>query len=197
MVEKVLLSISLLDRHSTWAAGVLGVCVLLPVTLPGDVCRRQMGAPAPPWCSRSSLGVFVTHSVPIRQLPLGWLECSGACMAPAEQCEQMVKRFRVTLSKEALEKGLVRTFHSGSYTVDIFVAFSDKFFVNCICELDKYCCDGLCPACPWYHCIFCPVCLKRRGNRFIIGKFTSNVPMFKFSLLNKFTVYLMYWTLNW
>lgn len=25
-----------------------GVCVLLPVIVPGDVCRRQMGAPAPP-----------------------------------------------------------------------------------------------------------------------------------------------------
>lgn len=44
-------------------------------------------------------------------------------MALAEQCEQTVRRFRVTLSKAALEKGLVGTFHSGSYAVDIFVAF--------------------------------------------------------------------------
>lgn len=145
--ERVLLSISHLERHSTWAAGVLGMCVLLPVMLPGDVCKRQVGALAPPWCSRSYLGVFVTHSVPIRQLTLGWLECSGAYVAPAEQCKQTMKRFRVPLSKEALEKGQVGTLHSGSYTVDIFVAFSDKFLMSCIYELDEYCQDSLCPAC--------------------------------------------------
>lgn len=59
--ERVLLSISHLERHSTWAAGVLGVCALLPVRLPGEVCRRQLEAPVPPWCSRSSLSGFVTH----------------------------------------------------------------------------------------------------------------------------------------
>lgn len=86
-------------------------------------------------------------SVTIRLLALGWLECSGACVAPAEQWEPTMKRFRVPLSKEALEKGQAGTLHSGSYTGDIFVVFSDKFFVSFICELDKYCSDGLCPAC--------------------------------------------------
>lgn len=41
--ERVLLSISHLERHSAWAAEVLGMCVLLPVVVPGDVCRRQVG----------------------------------------------------------------------------------------------------------------------------------------------------------
>lgn len=160
--ERVPLSTSCLGRHSTWTAGVLGVCVYSCLSRCLETCAGGRWEPLHLPDARGAPWVFLWHTqcVPIRQL----MEYSGACMALAVQYKQTIKRFRITLSKEALEKSLIGTFHSGNYTVDIFVAFSDKFFVNCIYEIDKCCCDGLCPACALIplHILSCVLKKKRQ-----------------------------------